>query len=105
MKPLDFQGRARFQYIAASAAKSGATSTWLTGKSGHDYIVRRDAVSAIKHLAGASALNDQIEVLHLSHGIVTLTGVVDSAMDRNVIYDRAMEVRNVFSVTNELQVQ
>jgi hypothetical protein len=41
----------------------------------------------------------------VNNGNVTLTGVVDSAMDRNVIYDRTMEVRNVFSVTNDLQVQ
>ena len=113
----------------------------LSGQA-HNYIVRRDAVSAIKHLPGVSAVNDQIEVLPLSqfdddirvrlfrslyrdsalnryrlirvqppirilvnNGNVTLTGVVDSEMDRNVIYDRAMEVRNVFSVTNDLQVQ
>jgi osmotically-inducible protein OsmY len=113
----------------------------LSGQA-HNYIVQRDAVSAIKHLAGVSAVNDQIEVLPLSqfdddirlrlfhslyrdsalnryrlirvqppirilvnNGNVTLKGVVDSDMDRNVIYDRAREVRNVFSVTNDLQVQ
>jgi hypothetical protein len=31
--------------------------------------------------------------------------VVDSEMDRNVVYDRAMEVRDVFKVTNDLKVQ
>jgi hyperosmotically inducible protein len=41
----------------------------------------------------------------VNNGNVTLTGVVDSEMDRNVIYDRAREVRNVFSVTNNLRVQ
>ena len=41
----------------------------------------------------------------VNNGNVTLKGVVDSDMDRNVIYDRAREVRNVFSVTNDLQVQ
>ena len=113
----------------------------LSGQA-HNYIVRRDAVSAIKHLPGVSAVNDQIEVLPLSqfdddirlrlfrslyrdsalnryrlirvqppirilvnNGNVTLKGVVDSEMDRNVIYARAMEVRSVFSVTNDLQVQ
>jgi len=117
------------------------TAVTLSGQA-HNYIVQRDAVSEIKHLAGITAVNDQIEVLPLSpfddtirlqlfrsiyrdsaltryqlirvhppirfivkNGNVTLVGVVDSEMDRNVIYDRAREVRNAFSVTNELQVQ
>lgn len=40
----------------------------------------------------------------VNNGNVTLSGVVDSEMDRNVIYDRAREVRNVFSVTNDLRL-
>src|ERR1035438_5466285 len=42
----------------------GSTVT-LSGQA-HNYIVQRDAVSEIKHLAGVSAVNDQIEVLPLS---------------------------------------
>jgi osmotically-inducible protein OsmY len=113
----------------------------LTGHASN-YVLRNDAVSAVKHLAGVRAVNDQIEVLPLSsfddrirlelfrslyrdsalnryrlirvqppiriivnNGNVTLTGIVDSEMDRNVVYDRAMEVRDAFSVTNDLKVQ
>ena len=127
-----------FDYLQFNV--DGDTVT-LSGQA-HNYTVQRDAVSAIKHLPGVSAVNDQIEVLPLSHfdddirlrlfhslyrdsalnryrlirvqppirilvsnGNVTLKGVVDSDMDRNVIYDRAMEVRDAFSVTNDLQVQ
>ena len=127
-----------FDYLQFSV--DGQTVT-LSGQASN-YILRRDALGAIKHLAGVSAVNDQIEVLPLSpfddtirlqlfrsiyrdsalnryrlirvqppirilvnNGNVTLSGVVDSEMDRNVVYDRAMEVRNVFAVTNELKVQ
>ena len=127
-----------FDYLQFSV--DGDTVT-LSGQS-HDYIVQRDAVSAIKHVPGVSAVNDQIEVLPLSqfdddirlrlfrslyrdsalnryrlirvqppirilvnNGNITLKGVVDSQMDRNVIYDRAMEVRNAISVTNDKQDQ
>jgi len=41
----------------------------------------------------------------VNNGNITLKGVVDSEMDRNVIYDRAMEVRDAFSVTDDLTVQ
>jgi Predicted periplasmic or secreted lipoprotein len=127
-----------FDYLEFSIDGQNVT---LLGQS-HDYIVRRDAVSAVKRLPGVSNVIDQIEVLPLSHfdddirlrlfhsiyrdsalnrdrlirvqppirilvrdGNVTLSGVVDSETDRNVVYDRAMEVRNVFSVTNDLKVQ
>jgi len=43
--------------------------------------------------------------LLVNNGNITLKGVVDSEMDRNVIYDRAMEVRDAFSVTDDLTVQ
>jgi hyperosmotically inducible periplasmic protein len=41
----------------------------------------------------------------VNNGNVTLTGIVDSEMDRNVIYDRTMEVRDAFSVANDSKVQ
>lgn len=41
----------------------------------------------------------------VNNGNVTLKGVVYSEIDRNVVYDLAMEVRDVFSVTNDLTVQ
>ena len=127
-----------FDYLQFSI--DGDTVT-LSGQASN-YVLRRDALSAMKHMAGVSAVNDQIEVLPLSNfddqirlelfrslyrdsalnryrlirvqppirilvnnGNVTLKGVVDSEMDRNVVYDRAMEVRDVFSVTNDLTVQ
>ena len=127
-----------FDYLRFSI--DGDTVT-LTGQASN-YVLRNDAVGAVKHLAGVRAVNDQIEVLPLSsfddrirlalfrslyrdsalnryrlirvqppiriivnHGNVTLTGIVDSEMDRNVVYDRAMEVRDAFSVTNDLKVQ
>lgn len=127
-----------FDYLQFSI--DGDTVT-LSGQASN-YILRRDALSAIKHLAGVKTVNDQIEVLPLSpfdddirlrvfhsiyrdsalnryrlirvqppirilvnNGNVTLSGIVDSEMDRNVVYDRTMEVRKVFSVTNDLKVQ
>ena len=42
----------------------GSTVT-LSGQA-HNYVVQRDAVSEIKHLAGVTAVHDQIEVLPLS---------------------------------------
>jgi hyperosmotically inducible protein len=127
-----------FDYLQFSI--DGDTVT-LTGQASN-YVLRNDAVSAVKHMAGIKAVNDQIEVLPLSHfddrirvelfrslyrdsalnryrsirvqppirilvnnGNVTLTGVVDSDMDRNVVGIRAREVRDVFSVTNDLRIQ
>ncbi len=127
-----------FDYLQFSV--DGDTVT-LSGQASN-YVLWRDALSAMKHLPGVSAVNDQIEVLPLSefddrirlelfrslyrdsalnryrlirvqppirilvnNGNVTLKGVVDSEMDRNVVYDRAMEVRDAFSVTNDLRVQ
>jgi osmotically-inducible protein OsmY len=40
----------------------------------------------------------------VKNGQVTLKGVVDSEMDRNLVYLRANQVPGVFSVTNELLV-
>lgn len=40
----------------------------------------------------------------VKNGNVTLKGFVDSAMDKQLAYTRAMGVANVFSVTNDLQV-
>ena len=127
-----------FDYLQFSI--DGDTVT-LTGQASN-YVLRNDAVSAVKHLAGVKTVNDQIEILPLSqfdndirlrlfrsiyrdsalnryrlirvqppirilvnNGNVTLAGVVDSEMDRNVVYDRAMEVRDVFKLTNDLKVQ
>ena len=127
-----------FDYLQFSI--DGDTVT-LTGQASN-YVLRNDAVSAVKHLTGVRTVNDQIEILPLSqfdndirlrlfrsiyrdsalnryrlirvqppirilvnNGNVTLAGVVDSEMDRNVVYDRAMEVRDVFKVTNDLKVQ
>lgn len=127
-----------FDYLQFSI--DGDTVT-LTGQASN-YVLRNDAVSAVKHLAGVRTVNDQIEILPLSqfdndirlrlfrsiyrdsalnryrlirvqppirilvnNGNVTLAGVVDSEMDRNVVYDRAMEVRDVFKLTNDLKVQ
>ncbi|MBZ5633552.1 MAG: BON domain-containing protein [Acidobacteriia bacterium] len=127
-----------FDYLQFSI--DGDTVT-LAGQA-TNYVLRNDALSAVKHLAGVRTVNDQIEILPLSqfdngirlrlfrsiyrdsalnryrlirvqppirilvnNGNVTLSGVVDSEMDRNVVYDRAMEVRDVFSVTNDLKVQ
>jgi hyperosmotically inducible protein len=127
-----------FDYLQFSI--DGDTVT-LTGQASN-YVLRNDAIGAVKHLAGVRAVNDQIEVLPLSsfddrirlelfrslyrdsalnryrlirvqpsiriivnNGNVTLTGIIDSEMDRNIVYDRAMEVRDAFSVTNDLKVQ
>jgi hyperosmotically inducible protein len=127
-----------FDYLQFSIDGDSVT---LTGQASN-YVLRNDAVSAIKHLAGVKAVNDQIEVLPLSpfddrirlalfrslyrdsalnryrlirvqppiriivsNGNVTLNGIVDSEMDRNVVYDRAREVRDAFSITNDLKVQ
>ena len=127
-----------FDYLPFSVDVDAVT---LSGQASN-YVLRRDALSAMKHLAGVKTVNDQIEVLPLSqfddnirlrlfrsiyrdsalnryrlirvqppirllvnNGNITLKGVVDSEMDRNVIYDRAMEVRDAFSVTDDLTVQ
>ena len=127
-----------FDYLQFSV--DGDTVT-LSGQASN-YVLRRDALSSVKHMPGVKTVNDQIEVLPLSpfdddirsrvfhsiyrdsalnryrlirvqppirilvnNGNVTLSGVVDSEMDRNVLYDRTMEVRKVFSVTNDLKVQ
>lgn len=41
----------------------------------------------------------------VKNGNVTLKGFVDSATDKQLAYTRAMGVANVFTVTNDLQVQ
>ena len=41
----------------------------------------------------------------VDNGHVTLVGVVASEMDRNIAYIQANSVRNVFAVTNRLQVE
>jgi hyperosmotically inducible protein len=104
-------------------------------------VVKRDAESAIKHIAGVGSLESHVEVLPLSgfddgirlrtyraiygygplnqyalgshpsihiivkNGNVTLSGAVNSEMDRETAYLRANSVPGSFSVTNELQVQ
>ena len=40
----------------------------------------------------------------VNNGNVTLTGVVDNNMDKNLAYIRANQVPGVFSVTNNLVV-
>lgn len=127
-----------FDYLQFSV--DGDTVT-LSGQASN-YVLRRDALNAVKHLPGVKTVNDQIEVLPLSpfdddirlrvfhslyrdsalnryrlirvqppirilvnNGNVTLSGVVDSEMDRNVVYDRTREVSKVFSVANDLKVQ
>jgi hyperosmotically inducible protein len=127
-----------FDYL--QFAVDGTTVT-LSGQA-RSYVLRRDALSSIKHLAGVTTVKDEIEVLPLSPfddrirvrlfeslyrdsalnryrlirvqppisiivsgGNITLKGIVDSEMDKNVIYDRAREVREAFSVTNELKIQ
>lgn len=42
--------------------------------------------------------------ISVQNGHVTLYGIVDSQMDKQLIYTRAMQVPNVFSVTNDLIV-
>lgn len=42
--------------------------------------------------------------ISVQNGHVTLYGVVDSQMDKQLVYTRAMQVPGVFSVTNDLQV-
>jgi hyperosmotically inducible protein len=50
---------------------------------------------------------DSHPTIHIivKNGNVTLTGVVATTMDREVVYVRANGIHGVFSVTNELQVQ
>jgi hyperosmotically inducible protein len=117
----------------------GSTVT-LTGQVTQP-VIKIDAESAVKHIAGVTNVNSQIEVLPLSDfdrrirmkayfaiygygplqryglgtrppihilvkdGHITLKGVVDSDMDRNMVYIRANQVPGAFSVTNELVVQ
>jgi hyperosmotically inducible protein len=105
------------------------------------YTLKRDAESAIKHIAGVGSFESHVEVLPLStfddnirlrtyraiygysalspyaHGVlpsihiivkdgnVTLLGVVNSKMDRDMVYSRANGVFGSFSVTDNLQVQ
>jgi osmotically-inducible protein OsmY len=41
----------------------------------------------------------------VKNGHVTLTGVVASAVDRMLVYQRANTVQGVFSVTNNLVIE
>ncbi len=42
--------------------------------------------------------------ISVQNGRVTLYGIVDSQMDKQLAYTRAMQVPNVFQVTNDLVV-
>jgi osmotically-inducible protein OsmY len=103
-------------------------------------IVKLDAESAVKRIAGVTSVDNNIEVLPLSsfddsirirtyraiygqpalsryalnarppiriivkNGNVTLEGYVNSKLDRDLAYNRAMGVPGVFSVTNHLKL-
>ncbi len=84
--------------------------------------LRSDAEASVKSIEGVASVTNNIEVLPLSpmddqlrralfraiyivkNGNVTLEGVVDNAMDKNLANLRANQVPNVFSVKNNLAV-
>jgi len=71
----------------------------------------RIRVATYRAIYGFSALRRYAQVpskpirISVVNGHVTLYGVVDSQMDRQLAYTRAMQVPGVFSVKNELMVQ
>ena len=104
-------------------------------------VVKADAETAVRHLAGVTAVNNQIEVLPLSsfdddirlrtlrslnrtsslyryfmgtnpsirivvkNGHVTLDGIVQHSMDRQLAFMAANQVSGVFAVTNDLRTE
>ena len=104
-------------------------------------VVKADAETAVRRLAGVTAVNDQIEVLPLSafdddirlrtfralsrtsslyryfmgtnpsirivvkNGHVTLDGIVQNSMDRQLAFMAANQVSGVFAVTNDLRTE
>jgi hyperosmotically inducible protein len=104
-------------------------------------VVKADAETAVRHLAGVTAVNNQIEVLPLSafdddirlrtlrtlnrtsslyryfmgtnpsirivvkNGHVTLDGIVQNSMDRQLAFMAANQVHGVFAVTNDLRTE
>ena len=72
-----------------------------------DYQIRRAELRAIYRDANLSRYSmGAVPGIHIivKNGHVTLDGVVDTAMDRNLAGIRANGVSNVFSVTNHLVV-
>src|SRR6266849_2138921 len=86
-------------------------------------VLKSDAENAVKKIEGVSKVVNHIEVLPVSFhddrlrravyrsiyiivngGNVTLEGVVDNEMDKNVANIQANSVPGVFSVTNHLRV-
>ena len=104
-------------------------------------VVKADAETAVRRLAGVTAVNNQIEVLPLSsfdddirlrtlrslnrtsslyryfmgtnpsirivvkNGHVTLDGIVQNSMDRQLAFMAANQVSGVFAVTNDLRTE
>jgi hyperosmotically inducible protein len=76
--------------------------------SGFDDSIRRNAYRAIARQSGLyryfMAANPSIHIV-VDRGHVTLVGVVNTKMDRQLAYLAANGVSGVFSVTNNLQVE
>ena len=81
-------------------------------------VLKSDAGNVVKRIEGVEHVNNQIKVLPVSffdngsrlrlyraiYGHVTLMGVVDSEMDKNIAGLRANGVPGIFSVDNQLKV-
>jgi osmotically-inducible protein OsmY len=89
-------------WIAVLASSSCATPPKKGGPVVDDAIIASDVRNGIR---AERQLRQATIFVEVSEGVVTLSGVVDDAIDRNLAESAAQEVEGVVAVRNRLEVR